>query len=382
MFDEKPLVPIDAHDLLAVFTAAQKGDYSSLKNFGNKIVKILLDNKHDRFARELKTILREIRMPLTATGYSDAVPKDQVSRIPLLETLEWPTDPSFLNESASQLVGQFIEDVNNVKRLMAEGVSTQARLILHGPPGTGKTHLAKHLAAKLNRHVYVARLDSLISSRLGETSKNIREVFDFIPQKNGVLLLDELDAIAKLRDDRHELGELKRVVNTVLQGLDSLSVQTIVIGATNHPHILDSAIWRRFPYKVELEKPDIEIRNQMWIHFLRNQAFDRDNLKLLSSVSSGLSGAEIELIAKAVIRRTILDRIMPSIGTIVLAIEQVKNGGSPQVDSAELTTNKRKKILKILFDLEIESTTMVSKALDVSRQMAHRYKKEYKHVSC
>lgn len=173
----KNLFPVDTHDLLAVFTVVQKGDYSSLKNFGNKIVKVLLDNEHDQFARELKTILSEIRMPLMATGYSDAVPKDQASRIPVLETLEWPTDPSFLNGSASQLVGQFIEDINNIKRLMAEGVSTQARLILHGPPGTGKTYLAKHLAAKLNRHVYVVRLDSLISSRLGETSKKHKGSF-------------------------------------------------------------------------------------------------------------------------------------------------------------------------------------------------------------
>ena len=156
---------------------------------------------------------------------------------------------------------------------------------MFGDPGTGKSLLASHIAAQLDRPLYIARLDALISSRLGETAKNVRSIFDFIPVRNAVLFLDEMDAIAKLRDDRQELGELKRVVNAVIQGLDTLTNDVIVIGATNHPHLLDPAIFRRFPYKLELGPPSEDTRAEMWRTFLRLHADDAaDATRLHSSL--------------------------------------------------------------------------------------------------
>ena len=374
-----PPLQIDPNDLLAVFSAASDADHTALRKLGHKYVGVLADNQYLDLARELRNVIRKKKAALLATGYSESLPRDHVSRLPLLEVQDWPTDPCFLNESTRQIIEQFIEDVINIELLVNEGVSSQSRLLLLGPPGTGKTHLAKHLAAQLNRKVYVARLDSLISSRLGETSKNIREIFDFIPQKQSILLLDEMDAIAKLRDDRQELGELKRVVNTVLQGLDSLSDEIVVIAATNHPQLLDSAIWRRFPYKVELETPDFEIRTEMWTHFLNDDIRGNDKLKILAYASDGLSGAEIELIAKATRRRAILGNTSPPLASLVMACQHVKDGGSPQIDLSELTTEKRKTILKFLSFQGMTSNSMFAVALDVSRQMAHRYRKEFGH---
>ena len=128
--------------------------------------------------------------------------------------------------------------------------------------------LTTHLATRLSRPFYIVRLDSVISSLLGDTAKNIRAVFEFVPSQNAVLLLDEMDAVAKLRDDLHELGELKRVANTVIQELDSLDSHAIVVVATNHSHLLDPAIWHRFLYKIHLENPDMEVREGLWNHFL------------------------------------------------------------------------------------------------------------------
>lgn len=377
MTQSLPPVQIDPNDLLAVFSAVSDADHTALRKLGHKYVGVLADNQYIDLARELRDVIRKKKAPLLATGYSESLPRDHVSRLPLLEVQDWPTDPCFLNEPKRQIIEQFIEDVRNIELLINEGVSSQSRLLLYGPPGTGKTHLAKHLAAKLNRQVYVARLDSLISSRLGETSKNIRDIFDFIPQKQSILLLDEMDAIAKLRDDSQELGELKRVVNTVLQGLDSLSDEMVVIGATNHPQLLDSAIWRRFPYKVELDTPDIEIRTEMCTHFLNNDVRGNDKLKILAYGSDGLSGAEIELIAKAARRRAILGNTSPPLASLIMACQQVKDGGSPQIDLSELTSEKRKKILKFLLFQGMRSNSMFAVALDVSRQMAHRYRKEF-----
>lgn len=372
-----PPLQIDPDDLLAVFSAASDADCTALRKLGHKYVGVLADNQYLDLARELREVIRKKKAPLLATGDSESLPRDHVSRLPLLEVQDWPTDPCFLNDPKRQIIEQFIEEVRNIELLINEGVSSQSRLLLHGPPGTGKTHLAKHLAAQLQRQVYVARLDSLISSRLGETSKNIREIFDFIPQKQSILLLDEMDAIAKLRDDRQELGELKRVVNTVLQGLDSLSDEMVVIGATNHPQLLDSAIWRRFPYKLELETPDFGIRKEMWTHYLNTNIWGSDKLEILAYASDGLSGAEIELIAKATRRRAILGNTSPPLASIIMACQQVKDGGSPQIDLSELTTEKRKNVLKFLLLQGMTSNSMIAVALDVSRQMAHRYRKEF-----
>ena len=249
--------------------------------------------------------------------------------------------------------------------------------ILLGPPGTGKTLLAGHIAASLKRPFYITRLDSLISSRLGETAKNIRGIFEFVPARNAVLFLDEMDAIAKLRDDRHELGELKRVVNTVLQGLDSLTDDVVTVGATNHPHLLDPAIWRRFPYKVELGLPDQDVRRSLWRHFLFQDADARkEDTHLLARVSDGLNGADIENIALAARRRSILGNQEPSLAQILLAVHASRVGRPRLLDNRELETEDKKALTALLHEKGGVSQAEIAKIVGVSRQMVHRYLKE------
>jgi AAA+ superfamily predicted ATPase len=141
------------------------------------------------------------------------------------------------------------------------------------------------------------------------TAKNVRAIFDFVPKKGAVLFLDEMDAIAKVRDDKHELGEVKRVVNTVLQGLDALDHEAVVIAATNHPHLLDPAIWRRFPYKIELGLPDRDVRHALW-----------------SQMSEGLSGADIETISHAARRHALIGKRAIDYAAVAHAVQQSKAG--------------------------------------------------------
>jgi AAA+ superfamily predicted ATPase len=185
-----------------------------------------------------------------------------------------------------------------------------------------------------------------------------------------------MDAVAKLRDDRHELGELKRVVNTVLQGLDSLANEVIVIGATNHPHLLDPAIWRRFPYKIELMNPDEDVRAALWLHFLyedRNK-HQRD-AELLAKVSEGASGAEIEDIALAARRRGAISGQMPTLAHIIVAASQVSKGPVRLPDSRELSASERKSLTRILDKAKVPVVEM-ARILGISRQMAYRYRAE------
>ncbi|MBY8335589.1 AAA family ATPase [Alteriqipengyuania sp. NZ-12B] len=370
---------VDAPTLFKLFEAAISADYTTVRRIGGQLARKLAEEKDPEAAKALQALLRKRGVPLQASGYVEALPRDAGSRLPLVEEEQWPTTPLFLNEESSHTIEQFLEDAANISMLSEEGVSSRLGVLLYGAPGTGKSLLAGHIAAKLARPFYVARLDSVISSRLGETSKNIRSMFDFIPTKEAVLFLDEMDAIAKLRDDRHELGELKRVVNTVLQGLDSLTDDVIVIGATNHPHLLDPAIWRRFPYKVELRAPDEDVRAAMWLHFLyQDRDAEASHARLLARLSAAMSGAEIEGLSLAARRRSIINKQPPNLPHILLAIDAASDGVPRLPAGHELSPEERKRLARMLVDKGDLPQTEIAQMLGVSRQMVHRYLREEK----
>lgn len=366
---------VDNPLVLKLFEAALGADYTTVRRIGGRLARDLAASENGDAANALQAILRKRGVPLQASGYVEAIPRDAGSRLPLVEEGAWPTTPLFLNAGAGQVIEQFVEDANNIGLLSENGISARLGILLVGPPGTGKSLLAGHLAARLSRPFYVVRLDSVISSRLGETSKNIRGMFDFIPTKDAVLFLDEMDAIAKLRDDRHELGELKRVVNTVLQGLDSLGDEVIVVGATNHPHLLDPAIWRRFPYKAELLPPDADVRTSMWRYFLFQDRDDEGSSELLARLSDGMSGAEIENCAHAARRRAVISKREISVPHVVHAITSRTNGVTRLPDSRPLLAEEKKALASLLVEELKLSQVEAAKVLGVSRQMIHRYLK-------
>ena len=366
---------VDKSLILKLFEAALAADYTTVRRIGGRFARDLAAGGDNEVATSLQSMLRKRGVPLQVSGYVEAIPRDAGSRLPLVEEAPWPSSPLFLNGDAGQVIEQFVEDASNIELLAENGISARLGILLVGPPGTGKSLLAGHLASRLHRPFYVVRLDSIISSRLGETSKNIRGLFEFIPTKDAVLFLDEMDAIAKLRDDRHELGELKRVVNTVLQGLDSLSDDVIVIGATNHPHLLDPAIWRRFPYKAELLPPDGDVREAMWRHFLFQGRENDGASLLLARLSEGMTGAEIENFAHAARRRAVIGKHAISVPHLLHAITSSTNGVARLPDSRPLQTEEKRSLAHLLLDKLDLPITEIAKVLGVSRQMAHRYLK-------
>lgn len=370
---------VDGRSLIELLQAAMAADYTKVRRLGGAFARSLAEEGDLESAKSIQALLRRRGVPLQASGFTEALPRDAGSRLPLIEEGSWPSTPVMLTPEVGRTVDRFLEDARNIDLLSEKGVATRLGLLLFGPPGTGKTLLAGHIAAQLDRPIYLVRLDSMISSRLGETAKNIRGVFEFVPQKKAVLFLDEMDAIAKLRDDRHELGELKRVVNTVLQGLDSLSDDVVVIGATNHPHLLDPAIWRRFPYKAELGQPDKDVRAAMWRHFLSEESTSDRDAHLLSAMSEELSGADIENIALAVRRRAILDGRKPGLAQLLLAISASRPGSPQLVDIHEPSAAEKRALTRALHERASLKVKEIAEIVGVSRQMAHRYLHEVSH---
>jgi SpoVK/Ycf46/Vps4 family AAA+-type ATPase len=170
--------------------------------------------------------------------------------------------------------------------------------LIYGAPGTGKTRLALWMAAQLELPILLAKIDGLVSSFLGTTARNIANLFTFANRYRCVLLLDEFDAFAKLRDDPQEVGEIKRVVNALLQNLDSRRDVGLTIGITNHPQLLDSAVWRRFEVQLEVPKPDFDVRVEIARHFMPPVTAPETHLRMIAWFTDGATGAEIETLVR------------------------------------------------------------------------------------
>lgn len=366
-------MPTNPKSLLELTDAALSADYTRVKRVVTAIARDLEKSGHGDEAKELRALIRKRGVPLRASGYVETLPVDSKSRQPLIEERSWPESPIFLNEDAWRVFKDFIADVQHLDDLSKKGLSTRLSLLLSGPPGTGKTLLAGHLAAQLGRPFYVLRLDSVISSLLGDTAKNVRSVFDYIQGKNALLLLDEMDALAKLRDDKNELGELKRVVNTVIQALDELDPSALVVGATNHPHLLDAAIWRRFPYKLELSSPDENVRSDMWRFFLYEDDDKEGISKILGELSDGLSGADIESMSLTARRHAIIDSRPVDIGTVANAIVSTKTGKSLLPQRQPLDSEQKKSTATLLKDNFKLSNADIGRLLNITRQGVRSY---------
>jgi len=207
------------------------------------------------------------------------------------------TLPIFESGLASS-INNILDEWKHVDKLKSKGIEPALSLMLFGAPGTGKTLLAHHIGETLGLPIIVARLDGLLSSFLGTTARNIANLFAFANRYKCILLLDEFDAIAKLRDDPNELGELKRVVNTLLQCLDERSKIGFTIAITNHELLLDSAIWRRFDLRIEIPKPvALARRTMLQNHFNDLIKITEIQLDFLVWLSKGYSGSDIEKLA-------------------------------------------------------------------------------------
>ncbi|TRW93172.1 ATP-binding protein [Paracoccus sp. M683] len=201
--------------------------------------------------------------------------------------------------AVSETVEGLLQEWTSEAALQEVGVSPTRSLLIYGPPGSGKTITAHYIAARLGLPLVVARIDGLISSFLGTTARNIANLFDFANRYACVLLLDEFDALAKLRDDPQEIGEIKRVVNTLLQNLDQRRNFGITIAITNHDRLLDPAVWRRFETHLQLGEPDESARESLIARFLQPLEAPASTLRVFSYCLAGRTGADIERVCTA-----------------------------------------------------------------------------------
>ncbi|MCY4594816.1 MAG: ATP-binding protein [Bryobacterales bacterium] len=207
-----------------------------------------------------------------------------------------------------ETIRELISEQNRAGLLRSYNLEPRSRVLLAGPPGNGKTTLAEALADALNVTLMIVRYEAVIGSYLGETAQRIAQVFEHARSRHCVLFFDEFDSVGKERGDIHETGEIKRVVSSLLLQIDALPSYVVVVAASNHPELLDRAVWRRFQIRLELGQPN-QAQIEEWFRRFEHRTGRSFGIapRELARKLRGLSFAEVEDFGTDLLRKLVLD---------------------------------------------------------------------------
>lgn len=331
-----------ADTLVVLVKAASSGDQPTFRKSAEALIQEERGKGHrilaDRLEKALQTSSPQAALfqPAAQTSRQAQVggfaQRDIVSEaIP-----ERSLDSLVLADGVSGQLREVIEEQHRSELLHANGLSPRHRILLAGPPGNGKTSVAEALAFELMVPLIVARYESLIGSYLGETSGRLKALLDYARTRRCVLFFDEFETLGKERGDTHETGEIKRVVSSLLLQLDELPDYVVVVAASNHPELLDRAVWRRFQVRLELVLPT-RIQLTAFITALgeRSKINFGFAAETIAKRLLGLSFSEVEEFCLGVVRRAVLDQKVDDARTITSSrLEQWKKRLTPTAKKA------------------------------------------------
>jgi len=253
--------------LKEIFRAFHARDELAFRRAAMEIIEEEQAKHHNALARDLQKLLVAGggSFDSGSTVMVPAPPKDREGEWDLAEVREPHRllEDLILNKGVCLALENVVEEIRQWPALDAAGLPRRQRLLLQGPPGCGKTTSAEAIAAELGRPLLIVRLDAVVSSYLGETASNLRRIFEYADQAPFVVLFDEFDALGRSRDDASEHGEMKRVVTAFLQMTDRYQGPSLLLAATNHPGLLDEALWRRFDEVLTFGLPTVHQLRQV-----------------------------------------------------------------------------------------------------------------------
>lgn len=290
--------------LLSIVKSAISNDSLSLKKAIETLVADERSKNHrilaDRLSELLSTQSNQFNKttPIIQNGARDlvfdVVPEKRFSDL-------------VLEKDVLEICREVVEEHHRADLLGSYGLEPRNRLLFAGPPGNGKTTLAEAVASELMYPFIVIRYENVIGSYLGETASRLQKVFELARMRKCVIFLDEFETLGKERGDTHETGEIKRVVSSLLLQIDRLPCYTVVITASNHPELLDRAVWRRFQVKIRLAAPNKEQQIQFIKNFEERTGFSfKMSYNTLADKLRGISFSETEDFCVDVLRRCIL----------------------------------------------------------------------------
>lgn len=294
-----------ANHLLDLVRAGAGGDHARFQKALEAIIVDERGKQHHILADRLATHLATNR-----TGLRNRTPRTWNGSERFFHSLvpERRLDDLILSPSVRRTVDELLEEHGRADLLRAHNLEPRHRLLLTGPPGNGKTSLAEALATELAVPLFAVRYESVIASFLGETAGRLDRLFSEVRTHQCVLFFDEFDVLGKERGDEHETGEIKRVVSSLLLQIDALPSHVVVVTATNHPELLDRAVWRRFEVRLDLPPPTPAQTEEWFRRFA--QGFDAPtpgSPKALAARLRGLSFSELEQFSLEVKRQFVLN---------------------------------------------------------------------------
>lgn len=277
------------------------------------------------FAQELRDLVEELRQepPRSRKPVPVAQPRGELNA---LLGVAYPTtrmSDLVLETPVRERLDRVLLEQRQSDRLREQGFRPMRRLLLVGPPGIGKTVTASALAGELHLPLFVIRLDGLITKFMGETAAKLRLVFDALRETRGVYLFDEVDALGGERARSNDVGEIRRVLNSFLQFLEFEETESLLVAATNHPQLLDSAMFRRFDAVIEYPLPSAPVVKALVLNRLANVKVGRISWGHVTKAAVGLSHAEVTMAAERAAKDLILlDKPEISTADLVNALNQ------------------------------------------------------------
>lgn len=303
---EKNINMARADLLLSLVKYGASGNKQMFKKVVEAIIAEEREKNHQILANKLDSAIRLIQSE--QNGNSSSFVDGRIENLLQEISPDRSIEDLILPEDVINLCYEIVQEQHRVDLLRSYGLEPRNRLLLIGPPGTGKTSLAEAIAEMLIVPLYIVRYEGIVGTYLGETANRLRKVIDFVSTRKCVLFFDEFETLGKERGDLHETGEIKRVVSSLLLQIDNLPSHVMVIGATNHPELLDRAVWRRFNARVNLPLPS---RSRIEEYFEKFQIKHNINFEYATSTLAkkmfGCDFSELEEFGISVLRQYVLN---------------------------------------------------------------------------
>lgn len=321
-----------AKQIRALIESHAEGDDARFFSVAMQVAAQEARSGHGQFARELRELIDEARArlgrpaPTPTKTIPITQPRGELAGIVGVAYPETRIGDMVLDGSVQDRLRHVLTELGQSHKLEKYGLSPCRKLLLVGPPGTGKTMTARALAGETHLPLFTILLDGLITKYMGETAAKLRLIFDSIGQTRGVYLFDEIDALGSDRKARNDVGEIRRVLNSFLQFLEQDGSESLIVGATNHPDLLDRAIFRRFDEVVQYSLPT----GSMVEHLIGNRLglLDLDGVEwgLVSTAANDLSHADIVKACEQAAKRSVLSKSTRiETEALVRALEDLKN---------------------------------------------------------
>jgi SpoVK/Ycf46/Vps4 family AAA+-type ATPase len=266
---------------------------------------------HITVAQQLRDLIDESKRRSSAVGSRPGQlvvlePRGELANLLSVQTPSIRFSDMALPEALAERLKRVLLEQRQQKRLREHSLSPRRKLLFLGPPGSGKTMTASALSGELHLPLFTIMLEGLITKFMGETAAKLRLVFEAIRQTQGVYLFDEFDALGAHRSQANDVGEIRRVLNSFLQLLEKDSSQSLVVAATNHPELLDRALFRRFDDVIEYKLPDPQLAEEILRRKLAMfQTADIDWTRILPE-TEGLSQAELVRASEEAAKKAVL----------------------------------------------------------------------------